>query len=218
MIDVVAGILEKDIEQAIRKIDLAAPHVGAIQIEVTDNTLVPNETITDLSLFADSIAAHPSIPFEAHLMVANPEKYIQAAADAGFTRIIAHIECNDPRRFIELVRFEELEVGLAIDGPTEIREIEPFLEEVDFVLVMMVEAGFAGQPFLPESIEKVKLIHQNFPDLPIEVDGAIKADTAKAAKAVGATRLVSTSFLFKDPAAIAEAVEELQTDIPTEEE
>ena len=210
MVEIVAGILEKDIHDAERKIALSAVHLTTIQIEIADNTLVPNETITDLSLFAPIIAQYPNIVFEAHLMVANPEKYIRAVADAGFGRIIAHIESNDPRTFLEKVRYEELEVGLALDGGSELREIEPFLEEIDFVLIMMVEAGFSGQPFLPEAIEKVKLIHQNVPDLIIEVNGGVNAETAKAIVDVGATRIVSTSFLFKNPDSMADAIVSLQ--------
>ncbi len=210
MVEVVAGILEKDIHDAERKIALAAVHLTTIQIEIADNTLVPNETITDLSLFASIISQYPNIVFEAHLMVANPEKYIRAVADAGFARIIAQIESNDPRTFLEKVRYEELEVGLALDGSSELREIEPFLEEIDFVLIMMVEAGFSGQPFLPESIEKIKLIHQNAPDLIIEADGGINAETAKAVVDVGATRIVSTSYLFKNPDSMADTIESLQ--------
>ena len=210
MVEVVAGILEKDIHDAERKIALAAAHLTTIQIEVADNTLVPNETITDLSLFAPIISQYPNIVFEAHLMVANPEKYIRAVADAGFQRIIAQIESNDPRTFLGKVRYEELEVGLSLDGGSELREIEPFLEEIDFVLIMMVEAGFSGQPFLPESIEKIKLIHQNAPDLIIEADGGINAETARAVADVGATRLVSTSFLFNNPDSMADTIASLQ--------
>lgn len=210
MVEVVAGILEKDIHDAERKIALAAAHLTTIQIEVADNSLVPNETITDLSLFGDIITQYPNIVFEAHLMVANPEKYIRSVADAGFGRVIAHIESNDPRTFLEKVRYEELEVGLALDGGSELREIEPFLEEIDFVLIMMVEAGFSGQPFLPESVEKIKLIHQNVPDLIIEADGGINAETGRAVVDVGASRIVSTSFLFKNPDSIADTIQALQ--------
>jgi ribulose-phosphate 3-epimerase len=210
MIDVVAGILEKDVEVIARKIALVSRYVSTIQIKIADNTLVPNETVTELEGLKEILANYPDTIFEAHLMVANPEKYIRAVADAGFTRVIAHIESNDPRQFLAKVRYEELEVGLALDGGSELREIEPFLEEIDFVMILMVEAGFAGQPFLPESIEKIKLIHQNVPDLVIEADGAINTETVKAIKDVGATRIVSTSFLFKNPDAIEDVVESLK--------
>lgn len=177
------------------------------QVDFADNTLVPNMTFMDFSAFKP---LSDKISLEAHLMVAAPEKYIKSVADAGFKRIIGHIEAHDPRLFLDQVQYEHLEVGLAIDGPTEFEQIEPFLEEADFVLVMTVEAGFSGGTFLPECVEKIKSIHAYLPDLPIEVDGGITESTARLVKEAGATRLVSTSYIFKDPAHIAQSIERLK--------
>lgn len=204
MIDVIPGILEKDWQEIERRIALVAPHVSWVHIDVADNTLVPNTTFLDFPKLSQS----PQ--FEAHLMVVHPEKYIKPLADAGFKRLIVHVEAQDPRLFFDQAQYEHVEVGIAIDGPTELEQVEPFLEEVDCVLVMMIEAGFSGQELQPENIEKIKAIHQGFPDLPIEVDGGINDSTAKLVKDAGATRLVSTSFLFRDPQRIAEAIELLQ--------
>ncbi len=208
MIDVIPGIgPQKEFEEIARRIGLVIPYAQWAQIDFADNTLVPNTTFLEISRFGD-IAK--TIALEAHLMVAEPEKYIKPLADAGFRRLIAHIESHDPRLFLDAVRYESVEVGLAIDGATELEQIEPFLEEIDFVLVMTIEAGFSGQPFLPETVEKIKAIHRNFPDLPIEVDGGINDKTAAIVKDAGATRLVSTSFLFKDPDHIARSIEQLK--------
>lgn len=210
MIDVIPAIIEKDWAEIERKIKLAAPLVGSIQVDFADNTIVPNTTFLDLPAFAPLIQEYQAVAFEAHLMVANPHKLIRPAADSGFKRIIAHVESADPRLFLDEARYESVEVGMAIDGPTEIEQIEPFLEEVDFVLVMTIEAGFGGQPFLPETVEKIKAIHSHYPDLPIEVDGGINDKTVKLVKDAGATRLVSGSYLFKDPTHIAHAIEQLK--------
>lgn len=177
------------------------------QIDFADNTLVPNTTPMDFSKFKPYTA---KLSLEAHLMVVNPEKYIKAVADAGFKRIIAHVEAHDPRIFFDQVKYEHIEVGIAIDGPTEFEQVEPFLEEADFVLVMTVEAGFSGGTFLPECVEKIKSIHNYLPDLPIEVDGGITDVTARLVKEAGATRLVSTSYVYKDPGDIAGAIERLK--------
>ena len=83
------------------------------------------------------------------------------------------------------------------------------MEEVDFVVIMSAEAGATGGTFLPEAVEKVKLIRQNLPDLPIEVVGGITDATVKAVWDVGATRIVSTAFLYQNPGNMAEAVEAL---------
>lgn len=210
MIDVIPAIIEKDWIEIERKIKLVAALVGSIQVDFADNTIVPNATFLTIESFAPLIKSYPAVAFEAHLMVANPHKLIRPLAQTGFKRIIAHVESQDPRLFLDEAQYESVEVGIAIDGPTEISEVEPFLEEVDFVLIMTIEAGFGGQPFLPETVEKIKAIHNHYPDLPIEVDGGINDATAKLVKDAGATRLVSGSFLFRDPAHIAEAIERLK--------
>ncbi len=207
MVDVIPGILEKAWSPIEERLNLVKGLVRAVQIDVADNTFVPNETILTFSQFAPFAK---ELSLEAHLMVASPEKYIKPLADAGFKRLIAHVEANDPRLFLEQAQYEHVEVGIAIDGATELDQAEPFLEEIDMVLVMTIEAGFSGQPFMTETVEKIKTIHQNFPDLPIEVDGGINDQTAKIVKDAGAMRLVSTSFLFKDPANVSAAIERLK--------
>lgn len=207
MVEVIPGILEKEWEMIEEKLQMVAGLVDWVQIDFADNTMVPNKTFLDFSRFP----LFPNSPqLEAHLMVANPEKYIKSAADAGFKRLIAHVEAHDPRIFLDAVKYEQVEVGIAIDGPTEFEVVEPFLEEVDFVQVMTIEAGFSGSKFLPECVEKIKSIHNYLPDLPIEVDGGIDDKTARLVKEAGATRLVSTTFIFKDPANISVAIEQLK--------
>jgi ribulose-phosphate 3-epimerase len=208
VIDVIPGIgPQTDWKVIEERISQVKSLVEWVQVDFADNTFVPNTTFLDFSPFSRL----PPLPhLEAHLMVAQPEKYIKPAADAGFRRIIAHVEAHDPRIFFEQAKFEEVEVGIAIDGPTEFEQVEPYLEEVDFVLVMTVESGFSGQPFLPECVEKIKSIHAYLPDLPIEVDGGITDVTARLVKEAGATRLVSTHYIFSDPVNISHAIESLK--------
>ncbi len=213
MVDIIPGILEKDVAVIAQRIGLVAPFVSWVQIDIADNTLVPNETFLDFDRFTQLVKADQlgqSLFLEAHLMVASPEKYIRPLAAAGFRRLIAHVECADPRLFLEQSELEDVEVGLALDGPTEIEQIEPFLDHIDTVLVMTIEAGRSGQPFLPETVEKIKSIHDGFPNLPIEVDGGINDLTAKIVKDAGATRLVSTSFIFNSAANISTAIKQLK--------
>ena len=212
MIDVIPGILEKEWSAIEERLKLVAPHVDWVQIDIADNTLVPNETLLDFTNFSQEKLSSElkHLSFEAHLMVANPEKYIKPLADAGFKRIIAHVECTDPRLFLEQATYEHVEVGIAIDGPSELELVEPFLDQVDTVLVMTIEAGFSGQEFMQDTVEKIRRIHENLPDLPIEVDGGINDKSSKVVRDVGATRLVSTSFIFKHPDGIATAIEQLK--------
>jgi ribulose-phosphate 3-epimerase len=209
-IDIIPGILEKEWEMIEERFRLVTGLVDWVQIEFADNTMVPNSTFLDFSRFS-LLSPLPRLPqLEAHFMVASPEKYIKTAADAGFKRLIAHVEAHDLRLFLDQVKYEHVEVGIAIDGPTEFETLEPFLEEADFVEVMMVEAGFSGGKFLPECIEKIKSIHSYLPDLPIEVSGGINDQTARLVKDAGATRLVSSSYIFKNPANIASTIARLQ--------
>jgi ribulose-phosphate 3-epimerase len=207
MTDVIPGILEKEWEMIEERLRLVTGLVEWVQIDFADNTIVPNTTFLDFTKFTPF---SKQLSLEAHLIVASPEKYIKTAADAGFTRLIAHVEAHDPRIFFDQVKYEHVEAGIAIDGPTEFEALEPFLEEVDFVEVMMVEAGFSGAAFLPECVDKIKSIHNYLPDLPIEVSGGISEKTAQLLVEAGATRLVSSNFIFKDPANIAAAIERLK--------
>lgn len=208
MIDVIPGIFEKELELIQEKVDLAKHDVSWLHIDIADNTLVENESFRDFSKWKTQMPEH--ISFEAHLMVTNPEKYIKPLCDAGFKRLIAHIESQDPRRFLDMAEYEEIEVGLAIDGPSEFEMIEPFLEAIDVALVMTIEAGFSGQPFLPETVEKIKTIHQNVPDIIIAVDGGINQTTGKICVEAGASRLISTSYLFSNKTLFKEHLTELR--------
>lgn len=208
MVDIIPGIFEKEWSEIEKKVALAAPYAEWVQIDFADGTLVPAMTFLDLGKFGE--LGRFGISLEAHLMVANPEKYIRPLADAGFKRIIAHVECNDPRRFLEEMQLESAEVGLAIDGPTELEVIEPFLESIDFVLVMMSEAGASGTDIQQENVEKVKSMRNHYPDLPIEVDEGINDQTIKAVKDAGANRFVMTSFIFNDPTAVGAGIEQLK--------
>ncbi len=210
MIDIIPGILEKDFDKALDKINLVRGIVNWLQIDILDNTLIPNTTFREFGAFRE-IAKEFNL--EAHLMVADPAKYVAPLAKAGFKRLIAQVEGDTVREFIEAARLHEgVEVGVAIDAPTKLEVIEPYLEIVDSALVMMYPMGFSGQTFQPAQLVKIKAIKSAYKDLPIEVDGGIDKDTAPLCIGAGATRLVSTSFLFwKNADRIAQAIEELRS-------
>lgn len=199
----------KTFEEFNKRILLVSPYASWIHVDIADNTLVPNETFRDFSVWGE-LPSHLS--YEAHLMVANPERYIRQLVDAGFKRLIAHVECEDPRRFLEEAQYEEVEVGLALDGPSPIEELEPFLDEIDVALLMGIEAGFSGQPFQEETIEKIKSLLHNYPETIIEVDGGVNDKTGKLLVDAGVRRLAVTSYLFQynDPTLIKHAIDRLQ--------
>ena len=212
MLDILPGILEKDSKELERKIALVAPYVPWVQIDIGDNTLFPCESVHDMAVLSPIIQkfVKDGIKFEAHLMVGKPREYITGLINAGFSRIIAHVECDDPREFMAEARVYEAEVGLAIDVDTDIEVVEPMLEEIDTLLVMTVETGSSGQVFEPEAVEKIKVIRRNLPELPIEVDGGMNPESAKIVKEAGAERVVSTSYLFNFEHNIADGLETLQ--------
>ena len=199
MAEILPGIFASDWQSFSDMVSRVGGAVPWIHVDILDGTIASTVTLTDFSGLPSLRTTYPGCQFEGHLMVANPEKYIRPLVDAGFTRLIAHVESNDPRRFLSEARFEEVEVGLAIDGTTDVTEIEPFLEEVDFVVVQSAEAGGPNRPFLPESLEMVKTIRQSYPDLVIEVIGGIDDTNIASVKEAGATRIVSTHFVFQNP-------------------
>jgi len=211
MIEIIPGITEKNWDAFVAKVALVAPFTQWIHLNVSDGSMGTPETLTDVSKLTEIASSYPELRIEVHLLTANPEKYVRPLADSGVKRLIAHVESNDPRLFLEAVKFDEVEVGLALDGTTEVEQLEPFLEEIDFVSIMTAEAGVSGGTFLPEAVEKVKLIRQNYPDLPIEVVGGITDVTVKAVKDAGATRIVAGDYIFHDPGAAAEAIESLKS-------
>ena len=218
MIDVTPAIFTDDFEVLKTQIAALASHVPWIQIDLSDGTMVPNKTFFELDKLAQLVSreagsrsARQSVSFEAHLIVDNPVKYLKPLADSGFKRIIAQVEAADPRQFLEEAKLESVEVGLALDGASEVDILEPFMEEIDLLVIMTIEAGSAESPFLPESIEKIKNIRHHFPNLAIVAEGDIDTRNAKLLSDAGVTRLVvSADTLLKDPNTMVQLLEQLR--------
>lgn len=211
-IQIIVNIFESDLDELLDKAELVADHVEWIQIDIADNTLVSNESFRDFIKLKNEPRWKRLLEmaqFEAHLMVDKPCDYLPDLIEAGFTRVIAHVECQDPREFIEEALSYECEVGLSIDADTEVEALAPFLEELDVMHVMTVDAGFSGQPFRADTVEKIRTIHKEFPTLPIEVDGHMNPDTAKVVKDAGATRIGATTFIFEHEDGVEQAIQEL---------
>ena len=167
-----------------------------VQIDIADGVLVPNTTFTDLSPFK---AIQSPLKREIHLMVKDPVPFIEKSIAAGFKRVFAHVEADHTEEFIVQCQEQNIEVGLAIDGPTPVSKIEPYLDNIDVVLVMAIEAGFSGRPFREDTVAKIAQIHEAFFDLSIAVDGAMDAVNAAKVVSAGATRICSNSYIFNGP-------------------
>lgn len=198
MVDVTPAIFTDDPEELKAQIASLAPCVSWIQLDLSDGTMVPTVTLMDMEKLKAALSAYPDCSFEAHLMVDNPVKYLKSLADAGFKRVIAQVEASNPRHFLEEAQLEMVEVGLALDGASEVETIEPFLESVDLAVIMTIEAGAADGPFLPESLEKIKAIRHHYPDLSIAAEGNIDRRNASLLIDAGVARLVVTPQYYHE--------------------
>lgn len=135
--------------------------------------------------------------FDTHLMISHPLKYIKQFADAGSDMITFHLESkDDPGEVISAIKKEGKKCGISIKPATKAESLLPYINDIDFVLVMTVEPGFGGQSFMFDMLDKIKEIKRLKPDLVVSVDGGINEKTAEDAKAAGAEILVAGSFFF----------------------
>ena len=169
-----------------------------IHVDVMDGHFVPNITIG--APVVKAIKPHCDIPLDVHLMIENPEKYIEDFVKAGADIITFHYEATKDMTedVINQIKSYDKLVGLSIKPNTPPQEILKYLLMVDMVLIMTVEPGFGGQSFMLNCAEKIPVIRQNAPEnLIIQVDGGINEETGKICKSMGATSLVAGSYVFK---------------------
>jgi ribulose-phosphate 3-epimerase len=165
-----------------------------IHVDVMDGHFVPNITIGPVVV--RSIRPVTKLTLDVHLMIKEPEKYIESFAKAGSDIITFHSEIEeDPREVVKLIRYYKKKVGVSIRPKTDIRKIEGLLSMVDMVLVMTVEPGFGGQDFIYDCLDKIEELRKVFKK-DIEVDGGINDMTARDCLSRGANVLVAGSYVF----------------------
>lgn len=188
--------------------------VDRIQWDVMDGVFVPN-----LTFGPDVIHAcrnHVDIPFEAHLMVVNPDELVHKYVEAGCEIVIVHAEaCVHLHRTLSNIRELGASPAVALNPATPAAAVRHVMDLVDLVLVMTVNPGFGGQAYIPTMEPKIAevaaMIELTGRDIDLEVDGGIGPTTAAGAAAAGADVLVAGSALFRDPAGLAHAVDEIRT-------
>jgi ribulose-phosphate 3-epimerase len=165
-----------------------------IHVDVMDGHFVPNLTIGPVVV--GSMRPVTKLPFDVHLMIENPEKYVESFAKAGADIITFHIESqDDAKEVIKLIRYFKKKVGVSIRPKTGIEAIVPILSMVDMVLIMTVEPGFAGQKFIFDCLPKIEELRKIFKK-DIQVDGGINESTAAEVRAKGANVIVAGTAVF----------------------
>ena len=178
--------------EEIRDVEKAGCDV--IHIDVMDGHFVPNLTIGPLVVSA--IHRVTELPLDVHLMIDAPSRYISEFRKAGADWITIHVEAEkDIRGVLQAIRASGAKAGLSLRPKTPVETMLPYLPELDLVLVMSVEPGFGGQSFMPDMMEKVKVLRSKFQGL-ISVDGGIGAGNASQALEAGADILVAGSSVF----------------------
>ncbi len=194
MAEVIPAILEKDFSEIEKKIRLVEHHVSWVQIDIADNTLVPNKTCIDPLPFKTLTT---EVNLELHMMVKNPLLYLSEFIDAKFRRFFHHIEGEHVEDYIIECQKKGVGCGLAIDGPTPVEDLIPYIKHADTILVMAIKAGFSGAEYREDTASKVKQIYELGPSLPIAVDGAMNAINAEKVVKAGAVRINSNSYIFQ---------------------
>lgn len=167
-----------------------------IHIDVMDGHFVPNISIGVPVVEAAKRVC--DIPFDVHLMISNPIDYVQRFADAGADIICFHAESNsDIGETIDKIISLGKKAAVAVKPNTDIDVVLPYLDKLWMVLVMTVEPGFGGQSFMQSTMPKIEKLRAIAPDINIEVDGGINAETIKIAAKAGANIFVAGSAVFK---------------------
>lgn len=171
-----------------------------IHVDVMDGHFVPNITIGPLGVQA--IRPHTKLPIDVHLMIENPQNYIEAFVKAGANCISIHVEAEHHLdRAITLIKDCGARAGVALNPATPIKSIDPVLEIVDFVLIMTVNPGFGGQKFIPYCKQKIrdlkKRIDQQNLNVLIEIDGGVKVSNVKELSQCGTNIFVAGSAIFQ---------------------
>lgn len=187
------SILAADFGKLDDDIATVEKHIDGIHFDVMDGHFVPNLTVGAPVLKC----LKTKLPIDAHLMVTNPENLVEDFAKAGAKMLSFHIEVSqNPLEIIQKIKKNGMQAGIALNPDTDVKTIENILDTLDYVLIMSVFPGFGGQSFIHDVLEKIKKIRKLKPEINIQIDGGINAETSKLVREAGANWLVAGSYIF----------------------
>ncbi len=203
-VEIVPSILSADFARLADEIALvASAGIQMIHLDVMDGHFVPNITIGPPVVA--KLRKHSPLLFDAHLMISDPARYVEAFAQAGANNITFHIETTDrPERLVDRIHELGCTAGVSLNPETPVESIEKVATLCDMVLVMTVHPGFGGQTFLDEAARKVIAVRKIVgPRIRVEVDGGIDSETTPTVVSYGADTLVAGNAIFGKPDRIA---------------
>ncbi len=187
------GDLRRDIEMLNRS------EAEWIHVDVMDGTFVPNISFG----FPVMVPLHKyaTKPLDVHLMIVHPEKYVERFCDAGAWSVGFHLEAvDDPMPILDMIKAKGVRTCLTINPDIDVKRLDPYLDKVDMVLLMSVFAGFGGQKFIPETMDKLRYVKEQIVSRGlktlIEIDGGVNIENAHDLFAAGADVLVAGSAVF----------------------
>jgi ribulose-phosphate 3-epimerase len=213
---IVPSILSADFARLGEQVrEAQAAGADRIQIDVMDGRFVPNITVGPLVV--EAVRRSTSLPLEAHLMIVEPERYVEDFSKAGADIIIVHQEVSPHlHRTVQQIKRLGKGAGVAINPATPAGTLEEILPDLDLVLAMTVNPGFGGQDFIPivSKLRKLRaMIDAVRPGCDLEVDGGIHAETARLVVEAGANVLVAGSAIYNNHESVAQALQRLRASL-----
>ena len=211
MVQIAPSMLAADFLHLEKDVRLVNEYADIFHLDIMDGTFVPN--ISYGFPVVEAISSIAVKPLDVHLMIVNPEKYVERFAKVGASMISFHLNATeDPAAVLRDIRSLGVKAGLVINPDIPVESLYPYLKDADFILLMSVYAGFGGQKFIEDTYVRIRTLREEIArqglDLPIEVDGGVGPANAKALIEAGAEILVAGSAVFKaeDPGAVIAAM------------
>lgn len=200
MVQIAPSMLSADFLYLEKDVQMVNDYADIFHLDIMDGVFVPN--LSYGFPVVEAIASMASKPLDVHLMIVNPEKYVQRFAQVGAGMISFHLNAaEDPDAVLALIRENGAKAGLVINPDIPVESLFPHLKNCDYILLMSVFAGFGGQKFIEDTYERIRtlkaeIVRQGL-EIPIEVDGGVSSANAAALVEAGAEILVAGSAVFK---------------------